>query len=285
MTNTYTERVVSIESRDGFTLEGLQIVPAAPSGRTLLWIHGVYAAFYAPPGLEVCRALAALGVMSVLGNTRGHNVGAWIRNRDGRVVLAGGAWESFAAAAHDLAGWVEFADRLGPGVVLAGHSLGARKVTMYLATERDPRVNGLILASPSARAGNIDGPSRKRAEELTARGEIAGLLPVEDGWAASAANYLERFAAGSVNDAFSAEAPNEPLLGSVSVPVLALLGGKERPSDSDARAEIELLEQRARHAEAFRGEVIDGADHLYTGKEHYVACRIASWMRALSHPA
>ncbi len=81
MADTYTEKVVSARSRDGFLIEGLVIAPAAPVGPSLLWIHGVYAAFYAPPGLEVCRALAQLGVTCVLGNTRGHNVGAWIPPR------------------------------------------------------------------------------------------------------------------------------------------------------------------------------------------------------------
>jgi pimeloyl-ACP methyl ester carboxylesterase len=281
MLNTYTEKVVSTQSRDGFVLEGLVIAPATPAGRPLLWIHGVYAAFYAPPGLEVCRALAQLGVTCVLANTRGHNVGAWIRNADGRAVLAGGAWESFADAPHDIAGWIDFAHRGDQGVVLAGHSLGARKVTMYLANEQDARVRGLVLASPSARAGSIDAPSEHRAKELIAQGAPNELLPIEPAWAASASNYLERFAAGSVNDAFASTRDAEPLLAAVRAPVLALLGGKERASEEEARSELKLLCGRALNTAAFTYEVVPGANHLYAGREPEVAARIASWIRGL----
>ena len=281
MSNTYAETVVSTRSRDGFLLEGLVIAPAAPVGPSLLWIHGVYAAFYAPPGLEVCRALARLGVPCVLGNTRGHNVGAWIRNADGRVVLAGGAWESFADAPHDIAGWIDFAHHADQGVVLAGHSLGARKVTMYLADEPDARVRGLVLASPSARASSIDGPSEHRAKELIAQGAPDELLPIEPAWAASAANYLARFAKGSVNDAFASTRDTEPLLAAVRAPVLALLGGRERAGEEEARSELESLRGRAVRTAAFTCEVVAGADHLYAGREPDVAARIASWMRGL----
>lgn len=276
-----TEAIVSTRSRDGFLLEGLVIAPATPAGPSLLWMHGVYGAFYAPPGLEVCRALAQLGIMCVLGNTRGHNVGAWIRNADGRVVLAGGAWESFADAPHDIAGWIDFAHRTDRGVVLAGHSLGARKVTMYLANEPDARVRGLVLASPNARAGSIDGPSERRATELLAREAPDELLPIEPAWVASASNYLARFATGSVNDAFASTRDTEPLLAAVCAPVLAVLGGRERASEEEARSELESLRGRAVHTAAFTYAVVAGADHLYAGREPEVATCIASWTRGL----
>jgi pimeloyl-ACP methyl ester carboxylesterase len=278
---TFTEKVVSTQSRDGFTLEGLVITPTASASRSLLWIHGVYGAFYAPPGLEVCRSLARLGVTCVLGNTRGHNVGAWIRNADGRVVLAGGAWESFADAPHDIAGWITFALDAYRGVVLAGHSLGARKVTMYLAQEQDARVSGLVIASPSARVGSIDEPSEQLAKLLIAQGTPDELLPIEPAWAASASNYLGRFAAGSVNEAFAANRDAKPLLAAVRAPVLALLGGDERASEEEARTELESLSVRGSSTARVTSEVVGGANHLYIGREPEVAERIAAWMRSL----
>jgi pimeloyl-ACP methyl ester carboxylesterase len=281
MPSTYTEKVVSARSRDGFLLEGLLIAPAERTGRPLVWIHGVYAAFYAPPGLEVCRALAQLGVTCVLGNTRGHNVGAWMRNADGRVVLGGGAWESLADAPHDIAGWIDFTRGLDEGVVLAGHSLGARKATLYVANEHDARVSGLVIASPTARATSIDAPSERRAKELTAQGTPNELLPLESGWAASASNYLERFGPGSVGQAFASMGQSKPLLAGASVPVLALIGGKERATNEDARAELDLLRTRASSSPAFTAHVVTGADHLYAGTEQDVAAHISTWMHRL----
>lgn len=175
MTPAYTETLVATRSRDGFLLEGVVIAPKATAvAAKLVWIHGVYAAFYAPPGLEVCRSLAEAGVTCVIGNTRGHNVGAWIRKADGRVVLAGGAWEVFADCVHDIAGWIEFV--AVDQVVLAGHSLGARKVTLYQAREEDRRVMGLVLAvarHSRTRNRRADGEARGRPNRIRSRRRAA----------------------------------------------------------------------------------------------------------------
>jgi hypothetical protein len=143
------------------------------------------------------------------------------------------------------------------------------------------RIRGLVLASPSARAPSTDAPSKHRAKELIAQGAPDELLPIEPAWAASASNYLERFAAGSVNDAFAPTRDAEPLLAAVRVPVLALLGGNERASEEEARSELELLRGRALNTAAFTYEIVRGANHLYTGTEPDVAARVTSWMRGL----
>jgi pimeloyl-ACP methyl ester carboxylesterase len=276
VSSSYTESLVTTRSRDGFLLEGLVIAPTETADKPakLVWIHGIYAAFYAPPGLGVCRELAAAGVTCVVGNTRGHNVGSWLRNADGRVVLAGGAWEVFADCVHDIAGWIEFA--AADWLFLAGHSLGARKVTLYQAHEQDRRVRGLVLASPDTRVREIDEPTKKVADELIRSGQGANLLPLEQGWAASADNYMSRFAAGSIAEAFATRS-GSPLLAAVETPVLAVLGVRERKSREDAERELSALRSNAARAQSFATAVVDG-DHLYTGVEQQVAAEIARWI-------
>jgi len=277
----YTENVVTTRSRDGFLLEGLVIAPVAQRAEhstKLVWIHGVYAGFYAPPGLGVCRALAEEGITCVIGNNRGHNVGAWIRNADGRVVLAGGAWEVFADSMYDIAGWIDFA---GPDqAVLAGHSLGGRKVTLYQSQEGDARVKALVLASPSARIADIDEATKRLADELIKTGRGADLLPIEEGWASSAASYVDRFRPGSVNEAFAARS-GKPLIASIRVPVLALLGEKERKSRAQVEEELATVKANAVSVPSFHTTVIDGADHLYTDMEDKVASLVSAWIANL----
>jgi pimeloyl-ACP methyl ester carboxylesterase len=80
-------------------------------------------------------------------NTRGHDFGAALR---GLTALTGGsAWESLQESPRDVAGWVDFLFAWGyRRVVLAGHGLGARKAAFYLTERLDPRVVGLVVASP-----------------------------------------------------------------------------------------------------------------------------------------
>jgi pimeloyl-ACP methyl ester carboxylesterase len=278
MSTSYTESLVTARSRDSFLLEGLVITPAETSSTRakLIWIHGIYAAFYAPPGIEVCRALAQAGITCIIGNTRGHNVGAWIRNADGRVVLAGGAWEVLADCGHDIAGWIKFAS--AERLFLAGHSLGARKVTLYQAQERDQRVMGLVLASPDTRIREIDGPTQKLAAELIGSGRGGDLLPVEQGWAASADNYTSRFAPGSLGEAFATRS-GAPLIAQVDAPILAVLGARERKSREDADRELAELGANASATTSFAKAIIDG-DHLYIGAEREVATDIARWIES-----
>lgn len=212
----------------------------------------------------------------LIGNTRGHNVGAWMRNADGRVVLAGGAWEVLAEAGHDIAGWIAFA--AADSLFLAGHSLGARKVTVYQAQERDRRVKGLVLASPDTRVREIDEPTKKIAEELVKSGHAADLLPLEEGWAASADNYLSRFVPGSVGEAFATRS-GSPVIASVEIPVLAILGAGERRSREDAERALTELGSNATRTTSFSTAVVDG-DHLYTDAEQQVAAAIARWIAA-----
>jgi alpha-beta hydrolase superfamily lysophospholipase len=76
----------------------------------VLWIHGFGANFYFAPYLRLARALAACGIAVAVVNTRGHDLATLLWRR--------------------------------------GHSLGATKVTHYLAERQDRRVLGLALAAP-----------------------------------------------------------------------------------------------------------------------------------------
>ncbi|HEY7545345.1 MAG TPA: alpha/beta fold hydrolase, partial [Blastocatellia bacterium] len=181
------EKLVRTRSEDGFRLDGVMIEPrdveVKPSA--VVWVHGLYSAFYHSPGVEMGRALAACRYASVIGNNRGHDFGSAIVGSDRLSRCAGGGWERYAESPRDIAGWIDFAVEEGfEQVILVGHSLGARKAVYYQSERQDSRVRGLVVASPGM--AFLDAPSDEmdevleRAKRMVAEGkgrELVGWPP------------------------------------------------------------------------------------------------------------
>lgn len=229
---TYRERLVYTWSEDGCFLEGVLIQPEQPlPGRLpLVWVHGMNGCFYEPQVVAIGRELAELGHTFVCGNNRGHDSGAIMGLRDGRTFLAGATWELFDECPYDIAGWLGYTVELGfPRVALLGHSLGAHKVGYYQARRRDPRVAGLIAASPSKRVALVDPELLALAQRLEAAGRGRELLPgtgdpATGVGAVSAQTYANRARAGL--DVYGFHTANLALV-SVACPLLAFYGTEE----------------------------------------------------------
>jgi alpha-beta hydrolase superfamily lysophospholipase len=280
----YTEELVYTTSEDGRLLEGAVIAPAGGAAHPLaaLWVHGLTGRFYSPTTVNIGRALATDGITLVTGNNRGHDFGAIYRDPTGAPILGGGAWEFFEEAPRDIAAWIGFVVGRGfAGVALLGHSLGALKVAAYQAERQDPRVRGLIAASPPTGAGRLRPELVAQAERMVAEGRGRDLLPwgisPAGGGTVSAQTYLGR---ARVNvDTYGFHTP-EPAIGRVTCPLLAFYGTDEAwvgtPDD------LATIERNAGAAASVRTRVIDGSDHSYTGCESVVAGLIAEWVATLA---
>jgi pimeloyl-ACP methyl ester carboxylesterase len=282
MAKAYTEELVYTDTDDGLILEGVVIRPTAASSRpvAVVWVHGLTGKFYAPTELLVSRDLAAEGYTVVSGNNRGHDFGARMRRTQGEPVLSGGGWERFDESPHDVAAWIAFAGSLGFGrVVLVGHSLGALKVAHYQTLRQDPRVAGLIAASPPIQAARVDPETKALAERMVAEGRGQDLLPWGSSRAGagthSAATFLNRVQVGL--DQYGLEA-SDPAVGKIRCPLLAFFGTVQ---DTGTEADLEMIRRNARSAERIDTRMIDGADHVYTGRESAVARLIADWLAGI----
>lgn len=278
-----TEELVYATSEDGLLLEGLAVQPrsaARPLG--VVWVHGNAARFYDHGYVAICRALAAHGYPSLSVNTRGHDISAFIwRGEDGQprawrgpqdMPVGGGAgWERLEESPRDLAAWVDVAAGMGVhGVVLAGHSSGAQRVSVYQAERQDARVRGLVLASPDLRS--FFAPDElETAQRMVDEGRGMEVLPAQPFvpfYRQSAASIVSR-AAVVAQLAGAAR--------TVEVPVLAFVGDREPMS-------AQVLETAANYFGAggrITTEVIGGADHAYSGTTDAVARTIATWLAGL----
>ncbi|HEV2237282.1 MAG TPA: alpha/beta fold hydrolase [Ktedonobacterales bacterium] len=287
----YTERIVFTPSADQRAQAGVLMRPTEGSARPtgIVCIHGSPGFFYFPMYVSLGRALAERGIRFVSGNTRGHDAAAldfpWpysFRPEDrAKWRVGGSSFVRWDEEPHDVAGWINFLVAQGAEqIVLFGHSAGAIRVLYYQAERQDPRVVGLILASGSDRVPAIDPARLELAQRLVAEGQEDALLPVPEGGPLvagmeSAANvvHLDR-----IVGRFAAEG-HAPWIASIRVPVLATHGTVDWNTDLPAR--LEAMRGRAVRAPRFDIQVIEGADHCYTGHDQEFAEVVARWLEAL----
>ena len=282
MSKAYTEELVYIQSEDGFLLEGAVVRPSATPAQPIavIWTHGLTGRFCTPPVVTIGRELASRGYAFVTGNNRGHDFGAVLR-RGMEVTIGGGGWELFEESPRDVAAWVGFAAGLGfRGVALLGHSLGGLKVAYYQAERQDPRVLGLVAASPPLRAGRSRPELVKLAEQMLAQGKGQDLLPwgisPAGAGTVSAQTLLSRLRTNI--DVYGFETPN-PAVARVTCPIFAFYGTNEEWVGG--ASDLEVIKRSAVAAPRVDTRMFEGADHSYFGYEPEVAAALAEWVSTL----
>jgi pimeloyl-ACP methyl ester carboxylesterase len=289
---THSEEIVFAPSEDQRWMAGVLMRPTTGPARAVgvVCIHGSTSFFYDPMHVYLGRELAQRGYVFLSGNTRGHDVASddfpWpftLRPDDvANFRLGGNSWARWDEEPYDVAGWINFLGAQGiDTVALIGHSLGGFRVLYYQALRQDPRVVGMVLAS-SADSVTPDDPARvELAERLVAEGRGDELLPLLEGQpmilameSAGCLAHMNRIVAPFAGD------EHAPWIADIHLPVLATLGTMEmRPN---LRALMEDMRERAVQAPRFDIEVIDGADHSYTGRERELADVIARWLETLA---
>src|SRR5271157_2847338 len=169
MNINYSEDLVYTRTSDALYQEGLVIRPAGVPIKhaAVVWVHGFSSNYYQYSIVQIGRKIAAAGYTFITGNNRGHDFGSIYYSSKGEPILYGGGWEIFEESIEDITAWMDFTAHLGHNkIVIIGHSLGALKAMYYQAEKQDPRVAGLIAASPPLRAGNTDPGIFEKAENL-----------------------------------------------------------------------------------------------------------------------
>ena len=280
MSRDCTQTLAATETEDGLELHGALILPVGRRPKLVfVWIHGFGANFYFPPYLRLGEAVATRNYAFLVGNTRGHDFGTLLQPRGRAPYFGGAAWERLEESQHDMAAWINFAERRGfAGVALAGHSIGAVKVTAYQAQQQDPHVLGVVLASPPLRPGwdtRAYPAALAEAEQMVAQGRPEELFAGPWG-PVSAQTYLsfDRFSF----DQFGRKTAS-PNLGHIRGPLLVVLGTNEEqvvvPDD------LEVIRRNAAGAARLETHVIAGADHFYAGQEQQVAAILTRWADTL----
>ena len=151
-------------------------------------------------------------------------------------------------------------------------ALHTTEVVYYQSQRQDPRVRGL-------HSGEATPETTATAERLAAEGRGKELLI----WKRT--NRVRRISAQTlvsrlraIPDMFGLRTP-EAAISWVRCPLL-IFDGTNGPLIGTAE-ELEVIRRNATAASRVEAKMIDGADHLYTGKEREVAELIASFVSSL----
>lgn len=281
--------LVTVKTADNVRLDGMLSRPATGTMPTLgfdvaIMHHGVGGTFYSANFFEhLTHQLLDQGVAVLRVNNRGHDL--MYNSPTGRL---GAAFEKLDDAQLDWTAWLEFAVAQGfPRVCVIGHSLGAVKTILYGAASPDPRVVSLIAVSPPrfcySEYSRLDTSGRfkayyEKAKAMVDAGDPDGLLTVDipTSVVLAAKTYVDKYGPHERFDILQH-------LPKVTLPILVTIGSEEGkgPTASDWYAFGGLATKVASLAEGqpnLSFQLIDGADHVYTGKAPELWSAIAKWL-------
>jgi len=285
-----TEELVHVQTKDDIADSGALFAPPKDVTKPIavIWIHGWGVNFYFPTYVEIARALAKRGYTTITANTRMHDIGnveAW---RGEKRIRGGGYWGVPSEQTQDLAGWIDFAQRLGfSRVILVGHSDGWGAVRRYQWQTQDSRVAGLVVASGpiEADAGTPDPDQIAQARKMMADGQPEDLVIIPKRSSpsfVSAATLVDIIdTPPELKDFFGVQTAH-PGITRVHCPLLAFFGTN---GDVGDEKDLEWLKDSMKRQRGGPGSVttalIEGANHMYTGQEDRVAQVIADWAETL----
>lgn len=287
--------LVRTVTRDGLRLDGSlatldagsqpSTLPEGPAACAALLLHGVGSNFYSSSTLEpLAGALRDKGYGVLLANTRGHDlvymasVGS-VRRR------LGAAYETVADCCLDVAAWVELLVQRGfRRVTLVGHSLGAIKALYSQAHQPQPQVDRVVAISPprlscaAFRAmpeSSLFEQSLAEAQRLVAAGRPDELFTCQFPFPLliTAGGYLDKYGPAERYNILRFTANVKP-------PTLFVYGGKELAEGGIAFAGMPEALAELPGRERRQVAVIDGADHVYTGRTEPLVQAVVAWLGA-----
>ncbi len=284
---------------DGLELNGVYAEPGQRSEvkdriskLCVVHVHGWDGNFYENRFIDhAADACRHLGVAFAAFNSRGHDyIADMLRPAKRDYVQVGGMFERFREGMLDVKASVDFASARGcRKVFLQGHSLGAMKVTHYLAKTGDPRVAGLILLSPADTLGWIRrklGRTFPRALAYARRlvRERRGREPMPSRFydsPVSAQTFVEAYGPKSLTGIFNISRTDRkrfPELAAVGVPVILAVGTVEEYFVGSAQRFVDGIAECLVNSPSFAGVIIKGAPHNYLGYERELSAELEDWL-------
>jgi len=283
--------LVRTVTRDGLRLDGALSresgVKNRESASAAILLHGVASNFYTSSTFEPLIArLNELSIAALSVNTRGHDLvfGASLGNVRRRL---GASYETVDDCRLDIPAWIEFLKSRGHGrVLLIGHSLGAVKAVYTAAQERFAEVAAVVAVSPprlsysafmSAAESNQFWESMNTAQQMAKAGKGDELFTSTFPFPllVTAAAYIDKYGPAARYNILK-------FAGDLPCPALFTYGSKELTSGGIPFAGVPDALNSLPGEERRSIEVIDGADHVYTGTADKLANVVATWLEQLA---
>ncbi len=279
---------VEVTTQDGVPLGGAYLAPSVDRRLTAVsavcFFHGDGGHFYRKLYLELGARLASHGIAFLAANRRGHDI---VSNGAPDGPLAGYAHESVDDSRLDYAAWLDLLKERGhSNVVIGGHSGGAVRAVYAQSKERYPGVSGVIAVSPgeydhmglfALHPGEFADAYSWCTQRLEAGEPDAYIrpgIPWGSSWTARA--FIDCF---NPDNRYSVTRRAAEL----ECPALFVFGSEEC-GDGPRRLPACGAAMRGLRDAAYERanvQVIDGADHGYSGRDTQLFTAILHWLSAL----
>lgn len=284
-----------IKTSDGIELNGLLYEPDISTNKVLVHVHGMAGNFYENKFLDfIAQTLTSNGIAFFAFNNRGCElIKDLYKIEDGKrnIVRIGNAYEIFEDSALDIKSAIDFVESKDFSEIhLSGHSLGAPKVTYYVAEESDARLSSIILLSPSDMVGltRMDKNYERdlsTAKQMVEEGKADDLLPFPVLWdqsPLSAKTYISLGDKDSNVAIFNFHNENDslPVLSKIAIPLIAIMGRKDDALVVSIEDTMNRLKKAAVNSPKVETNVLGDADHVYNSHEQQLADVINQWIQA-----
>ncbi len=278
---------------DGLELFGLLYEPDAKSAKILVHVHGMAGNFYENPFLDfIAKTLTDQGIAFFTFNNRGCESFKDLTQKVGgkkKFVRIGNAYEKFEESVLDIKATIDAVSTLGFSEIhLSGHSLGSPKVVYYVSETKDPRINSVLLLSPSDMLGLVRADRERferdiqEATTMSQNGKGGDLisLKVWDECPVSADTYISLFGDNSKAGIFNFYNSSDRLevLGKITQPLFAVMGRKDDALTVSIEETMERITKATKNSPHVETQILGDANHGYFGDEQGLADAILGWL-------
>ena len=272
------QELVRINSIDNIEQPGILYSPNNDTNKIVIHVHGLNGNFYENRFIDIlAKSYTDNNYAFLTFNNRGRDfITELLKGND--FTLIGGSLERFKDCILDIDGIVNWTKNKGYNeIILEGHSYGCNKVLYYYNHKKSDNIKKIVLLAP------CDIPSegkkflskeeyektKSESTRLVREGKESVLIdfPVMANGKIAAGTYYYDFLPGGENDFFryndGANGKSE-ILNSIDIPTLIIFGDVD---ECVLTQPIDIVkEYLTNNINDCNIQIIEGADHLYSGR-------------------
>lgn len=272
------QELVRINSIDGIEQVGILYTPNDITDKIVIHVHGLNGNFYENKFLDILSKVYTDKKYAFLTfNNRGKDYISEFTRGDESVII-GGSLERFKDCLLDIQGVINWVREKGyKEIILEGHSYGCNKILYYYNNTKDNSIKKIVLLAPcditfEAKKFLSEEEYKKAKEESTRlvnenkEKELIDFSIMANG-KISAGTYYYDFLPGGENDFIrysDGKNGESTILNSIDIPVLIVFGNVD---ECVLTQPIDIVESYLNNnISNCNIQIIDGANHSYTGK-------------------
>ena len=283
--------LIDFYATDGIRLNGYINKCENKTQKILISIHGMTSNCFKERDKVIARELEKINIDTMCFNNRGSEIVKYIKNKDGKKIIAGTAYENIEESYCDIVGAINYAKELGyTSIYLQGHSLGSTKVVFTynkMKSEENELLNyikGIILLSlvdiPDMINTYASEETLKYAEDKEKKNEMMDLMPEASFINPISVKNFLRYTKYSedINFAqYSKENDDFYALNSINIPLFMRWGNINEMIKRDASELVDFMRRKIKNDNQDIDH-IDGADHSYTEAREVLAKQITKFL-------